>query len=213
MCGIHQAPEPTQPPAPVAVPAPALRLSRSDVPLLKAGDTATITLFFTNMGRVGMDNALVTITTSDSLILTENAPPSPWGTFPAGQTGRLDPTVQGSENRFCGTADHYRRGKIYLLQWGSPDPGRCLRPVNLLSRATDPNAAQMDGPVPNVILQRYTYGESGQQVAAGSEFSLQLDFLNTSEKKKLENVVMTLEPWRRPEPVRFLQYLLLRQFR
>lgn len=52
----------------------------------------------------------------------------------------------------------------------------------------------MDGPVPNVILQRYTYGESGQQVAAGSEFSLQLDFLNTSEKKKLENVVMTLEP-------------------
>ena len=45
-----------------------------------------------------------------------------------------------------------------------------------------------------MILQRYTYGESGQQVAAGSEFSLQLDFLNTSEKKKLENVVMTLEP-------------------
>ena len=47
----YTAPEPTQPPAPVAIPAPSLRLSRSDVPLLKAGDEAVITLFFTNMGR------------------------------------------------------------------------------------------------------------------------------------------------------------------
>lgn len=56
------------------------------MPLLKAGDTATITLFFTNMGRVGMDNALVTITTSDSLILTENAASFPLGNIPSGQT-------------------------------------------------------------------------------------------------------------------------------
>ncbi len=193
-CVEYTAPEPTQPPAPVAVPAPALRLSRSDVPLLKAGDTATITLFFTNMGRVGMDNALVTITTSDSLILTENAASFPLGNIPSGQTAALTLQFKAAKTVSAEQQTITAEVKYTYFNGEAPTQGAASDRVNLLSRATDPNAAQMDGPVPNVILQRYTYGESGQQVAAGSEFSLQLDFLNTSEKKKLENVVMTLEP-------------------
>jgi len=193
-CVEYTAPEPTQPPAPVAVPAPALRLSRSDVPLLKAGDEAVITLFFTNMGRAGMDNALATITTSDSLILTENAASFPLGNIPSGQTAALTLRFKAAKTVSAEQQTITAEVKFTYFNGEAPVQGAASDRLNLLSRATDPNAAQMDGPVPNVILQRYTYGESGQQVAAGSEFTLKLDFLNTSEKKKLENVVMTLEP-------------------
>lgn len=193
-CVEYTAPEPTQPPAPVAVPAPSLRLSRSDVPLLKAGDEAVITLFFTNMGRVSMDNALATITTSDSLILTENAASFPLGNLASGNTAALTLRFKAAKTVSAEQQTITAEVKFTYYNGEAPTQGAASDRVNLLSRATDPNAVQMDGPVPNVILQRYTYGESGQQVAAGSEFSLKLDFLNTSEKKKLENVVMTLEP-------------------
>lgn len=193
-CVEYTAPEPTQPPAPAAIPAPTLRLSRSDVPLLKAGDEAVITLFFTNMGRVGMDNALATITTSDSLLLAENAASFPLGNIPSGQTAALTLRFKAAKTVSAEQQTITAEVKFTYHNGEGPTQGAATDRLNLLSRATDPNAAQMDGPVPNVILQRYTYGENGQQVAAGSEFTLKLDFLNTSEKKKLENLVMTLEP-------------------
>ncbi len=188
------APSPTPEPTPAAVPAPSLRISRSDVPTLKAGNEAVVVLSFTNVGSVQMENMLATVSTSDALLLMENASSFPIGNLPAGHTAnislrfKLAKTVSAEQQTINVDA------KFNYFNGEGRVQGTASDKLNLLAKATAADGVRPDGPQPNIILQKYTFGDGSGQAAAGSEFDLSLDFINTSTKRKVENVVMTVEP-------------------
>ena len=193
-CEEYVAPQPTATPAPSAIPAPYLRISRSDVPALNAGDEVTIVLSFTNMGNVNMENALVTISTSEALLLLENASSFPIGNLPAGRVASIPMRFRVAKAVSAEQQTISVEAKFNYFNGEASVQGTASDKLNLLARTTTPDANRPDGPQPNIILQKYTFGDGSGLIAAGSEFDLALDFMNTSSKHKAENVVMTIEP-------------------
>ncbi len=60
-------------------------------------------------------------------------------------------------------------------------------------RWTDtPDPTVPDPATPYILVQNYSYG--GSDVAAGSDFSLNVNFYNTSSNITLENIIMKVEP-------------------
>ena len=56
----------------------------------------------------------------------------------------------------------------------------------------DPDPTVPDPATPYILVQNYSYG--GSDVAAGSDFSLNVNFYNTSSNITLENIIMKVEP-------------------
>ncbi len=190
-CVEYTQPVPTATPS-FSVPAPTVRMARGDAPVLSAGDQALIPITFTNMGRATMDNAMATITTSESLLLLENAMTFPLGNLRPGETTVLTLRFQAAKTVTAQQQTIGAEVKFSYFNGEAPMQGTASDKLTLLAESTGKDGEGLGGPVPNIILQRYGYGEQ-EQVAAGSEFELSLDFLNTSDSKKIENLIMTLE--------------------
>lgn len=191
-CSEYSAPQATPAPA-MSIPAPALRLSRSEVPTLAAGDSATVTLYFTNYGSTPMAATLAYITTSDGLLLMESASSFPLGTVNAGQSIALPLRIKGAKAISAQSQSIQAEIKFSYYNGESVAQGSATDKVNIIAKATEPqtDAVQPDNPAPNLILQKCDYGQA--QIAAGTEFDLALEFFNTSDRSRVENVVMTVE--------------------
>ena len=191
-CSEYSAPQPTSTPA-VNIPAPALRLSRSEIPTLAAGDSATVTLYFTNYGSTPMAATLAHISTSDGLLLMESASSFPLGTVNAGQSVALPLKIKGAKTISAQSQSIQAEVKFSYYNGETVAQGSAADKVNIIAKATEPETdkVQPDNPAPNLILQKCDYGQT--QIAAGAEFDLALEFFNTSSRNKVENVVMTVE--------------------
>lgn len=191
-CSEYTAPQPTTAPT-VTIPAPALRLSRSELPTLAAGDAATVTLYFTNYGSTPMTATLAYISTSDGLLLMESASSFPLGTINAGQSVALPLRIKGAKAITAQSQSISAEVKFSYYNGETVAQGSTTDKVNIIAKATEPETdkAQPDNPAPNLILQKCDYGQA--QIAAGAQFDLALEFFNTSSRNKVENVVMTVD--------------------
>ena len=172
-------------------PAPVFQISRSDIDKpIEAGETRTLTLSFYNVGPGTAVNAAASLTPSDAFQLLENSSSFALGSIMAGKSVQIAVKLKALKDipatpQSLGVELKYGYYSGETLSQGSASDKLSL-PAN--SNAVDPNAPT--GPVPNIIIKQYGYGEA--QVAAGSVFTLNMELLNTG-KKKVENIVMSLE--------------------
>lgn len=90
------------------------------------------------------------------------------------------------------TPDGSNSGLISPMLPGTDDSNAQAHPENQDDQNPDnPDHASVAAASPNIIIKRYTYG--GQEVKAGSEFVLTIDFYNTSKTISVENIVMQVE--------------------
>lgn len=169
------------------VPQPVVLVSRSSAAKpISPGETAGVTLTFQNAGATKLVKPVVTVTTSESLMLMD-----PTSTFllpdlEPGKSASISVKVKAakemaSTNQSLSTElkFSYDNGET-MTQATSSDK------VNLSANVP----VKGDTSVPNVVVRSFSFGESS--VAAGSAFPLNFTFENTGAVK-IENVVVTVD--------------------
>ncbi|MGJ4849853.1 COG1361 S-layer family protein [Bacillota bacterium Meth-B3] len=177
---------------------PAVIISRAPfIKPIKAGQSFSATVYVKNVGKRAVESGMITLTTSDGIMLKEDSSTV--------QIGRVEPGAQleitvdlkalkqisaqvqslGLELKY-----DYLKGRAMEHETASE---RVLIPAVITKQKSGGSSAKetIDSPTPNIIVTGYSAG--ADQVAAGSKFSLALTFQNTSPAKTVENIVMTLE--------------------
>ena len=191
--------EPSIPETPDPIPAPMALMSRSEMETpMRAGETRTITIYVKNIGTSVMKSPLISFTASDSLFLPGTSSTLQMKDIYGGKTESVDIKVQAlddisSVSQYLDMELKFRYYNMVNMADGSSS-GRVTIPAEVKKKAEEkPEEPEVviDSPVPNLIISGFHYG--GSSVAAGSEFGLSFQFVNTSSKLPVENVVVTLE--------------------
>lgn len=191
--------EPSVPDTPEPIPAPMALMSRSEMDTpMKAGETRIITVFVKNIGTSVMKSPLITFTSSDSLFLPGTSSTLQMKDIYGGKTESVEIKVQAldeisSVSQYLEMDLKFRYYNNVSMADGSSS-GRVTIPAEVKKKVEEkPEEPEIiiDSPVPNLIISGFNYG--GSSVAAGSEFGLGFQFVNTSSKLPVENVVVTLE--------------------
>lgn len=187
------------PSEPVTTPAPVAVMSRNEIKsALKAGEKQTITLYVKNAGSKPMKSPILTVAASDGLFLPGTGSTLQMKDIPAGRTESVTIDVQvlkeaSSANQYLDLTLNFTYFNSVATVDGS-STGKVTIPVQIKKveeEKPDTEKTPIDSPVPNLIISSFNYG--GASVAAGSEFNLGFQFVNTSSKLPVENAVVTLE--------------------
>lgn len=192
-CVEYTSPAPTQAPS-VAIPSPMVQIARSNLnEPIKAGEQFALNLSFTNIGQTTMEQAMATIVPSEALVLMENASTFPLGGIAPGRTAVITLHFKATKEIASEVQSISAEVRFNYFNGETSQQGTATDKLTIPAKATNKDGTQpMDGPVPNVILKKYDFGAN--QIAAGALFDLSLEFMNTSSRNKVENLVMTVDP-------------------
>lgn len=192
--------EPYVPETPEPIPAPMALMSRSEMDTpIKAGETRTVTIYVKNIGTSVMKSPLITFSASESLFLPGTSSTLQMNDIYGGKTESVDIKVQALEDishvsQYLEMDLDFRYFNNVTMADGSSS-GRVTIPAEVKKKPEEKPEEEpeivIDSPVPNLIISGFHYG--GSAVAAGSEFGLSFQFVNTSSTLPVENVVVTLE--------------------
>ena len=170
-----------------AVPQPVLLVTRSATGKpISAGETLPVTLTFQNAGTTTLVKPVVSVTTSESLILMD-----PTSTFllpdlAPGKSTSISVKVQATKE-LSSTNQSLNTELKYLYDNGEAmTQATASDKVNIAANAS----SKSDTSVPNVVVRSYSYGESS--VPSGSAFPLSFTFENTGAVP-ISNVVVTVD--------------------
>ena len=184
---------------PNPTPMPRAVFSTNEITELLAPDTtAVITVHIHNTGTTAMQNPILNVSTSESLILTGGQISYPMLDIGAGKRVDVEIPVRTTKTITNQTQsielslsfDYLTAGE---LQRGETS-GRVLIPVQPSEepqKEPEPEKeTPIDKPVPLVILTDYSYG--GESLAAGTDTELNFTFKNTSRELRIENLMLTV---------------------
>lgn len=170
-----------------AVPQPVVLVTRSATGKpISAGETLPVTLTFQNAGTTALVKPVVSVTTSESLILMD-----PTSTFllpdlAPGKSTSISVKVQATKE-LSSTNQSLNTELKYLYDNGEAmTQATASDKVNIAANAS----SKSDASVPNVVVRSYSYGESS--VPSGSAFPLSFTFENTGAVP-ISNVVVTVD--------------------
>ena len=170
-----------------AVPQPVVLVTRSATGKpISAGETLPVTLTFQNAGTTALVKPVVSVTTSESLILMD-----PTSTFllpdlAPGKSTSISVKVQATKE-LSSTNQSLNTELKYLYDNGEAmTQATASDKVNIAANAS----SKSDTSVPNVVVRSYSYGESS--VPSGSAFPLSFTFENTGAVP-ISNVVVTVD--------------------
>ena len=158
---------------------------------LSANETADITLTFQNTGAATLVSPVVSVAASESLTILNDTSTFLLKDIAPGGSGSVSVRVRAAKE--IGSAGQSLTTELKY----SYDNGEALTQATSSDRiniSANPTAAasgtRTDAPVPNVVVRKFTYGDSS--VAAGSKFTLGVTFENTGTLK-IENVVALVD--------------------
>ncbi len=170
-----------------AVPQPVVLVTRSATGKpISAGETLPVTLTFQNAGSTTLVKPVVSLTTSESLILMDPTSTFLLSDLAPGKSASISVKVQATKE-LTSTNQSVNTELKYLYDNGEGlTQATASDKVNISANAS----AKSDPSIPNIVVRSYSYGESS--VAAGSAFPLNFSFENTGSVP-VENVVVTVD--------------------
>jgi len=190
--------EPYVPEDPDPIPAPMAIMSRNEMDTpIKAGETRVITIFVKNVGKAIMKSPLISFSASDGLILPGTSNTLQVKDIHPGKTESVEIAVQALSQIASVNQSLHMDLKFQYYNLLSTVDGSSSGSVTIPAKVTkeepeqEPDEDTVDSPIPNLIITSFSYG--GESVAAGTDFNLNFQFVNTSSQLTVENVVVTLE--------------------
>ena len=188
-CTPYEEPEeeaPTESPAPRAI----FSTDGYLMPI-SANETAIVTIYIENAGSTRMRDPVVSFSSSGDLMLLGGQNTYYLDDIRPGRSVSVDLTVKAmnsvsSQNQSIDAELDFEYDNNITMASGTSS-GRVSVPARI-SSYVDP--ADIDSPVPVVILSSYHYG--GGSVAAGSTAKLDFSFKNTSRTIPIDNVVVSV---------------------
>ena len=177
---------------PTASPAPRAIFSTDGfMPAISANETAIVTVYIENAGSTRMKDPVVSFSSSGDLMLLGGQNAYYLDDIRPGKSVSVDLTVKAmntvsSQSQSIDAELNFEYDNNITMASGTSS-GRVMIPAKI-SSFVDP--ADIDGPVPVVILSSYSYG--GGSVAAGSTTKLGFSFRNTSKTLPIDNVVVAV---------------------
>lgn len=177
---------------------PTIIFSRGDlIGNIEAKETRTITVSAKNTGKRPITNAVLSVNTSDELIIRDSQTSYEIGTIAAGASVTKEIKVKAfdkisSQNQFLDvslTYDYISNSDNETAP--ATDSFKISVPATVTKEVKEEEDKKIDSPVPNLIITDFDYG--GSSVAANSDFNLSISFRNTSKKIPIENAVATVE--------------------
>jgi len=183
--------------SPITYAMPKAIISRNDLPAIKAGDEFSVTVNVKNKNNnyLVMSNPIATVELSSDIMLMDNQNVYELPNISAGKTASF--VVKCKALKKITSANQTLTANIEFDYRGSSasystDKGTATGTVTIPCTPTEEEETELvDGPVPNLIVKNFDYG--GSSVAAGSEFTFGLKFMNTNEKVACENVIVTVD--------------------
>ena len=177
---------------PTASPAPRAIFSTDGfMPAISANETAIVTVYIENAGSTRMKDPVVSFSSSGDLMLLGGQNAYYLDDIRPGKSVSIDLTVKAmntvsSQSQSIDAELNFEYDNNITMASGTSS-GRVMVPAKI-SSFVDP--ADIDNPVPVVILSSYNYG--GGSVAAGSTTKLGFSFRNTSKTLPIDNVVVAV---------------------
>ena len=173
-----------------SVPQPVVIVTRSPLEKpLAPGQSADVTLSFRNAGTTALKSPVATVTSSDALLILNDATTFLLPDIPAGSSSTLTVKLRAAKEISSPNQSLSTELKYSYDSGGTITQATASDRVNLSAEPTV-EQAKTDASAPNIVIQKFTYG--GASVAAGSKFPLQIIFQNTGTLR-VENVVVTVE--------------------
>ena len=182
--------------APKPVDPPLVRITRETLSKTpKAGETFTLSVVFHNYsGAAALLSGLASFESSEGLVLAENS------------ASKVVPVIESNGVRSVqirlrvakdASAAEQSVAVSYAYSYRTPDglqqaeaSDKLLLTVVPAASKTDTEKSTSASATPNIIVSGYSYGSN---ITAGENFTLQLQFQNTSRKLTAENIVMSVE--------------------
>lgn len=171
--------------------APTVIVTRSAIKdAIKAGQEFSVNLTFKNAGKTALETPVVSISTSEGLLLLDDTSTHVLDNIAPGASKTLTVRLKGAAEIASVTQSVMAELKYNYYTGETTAQGTASEKVNVTAKTTTQQAGP-EKPVPNLIITKFTYGNSS--VAAGDKFTLGFTFSNTSALLAVENVVLTLE--------------------
>ncbi len=191
--------EPYVPEEPDPIPAPMAIMSRNEMEKpLKGGERRTVTIYVKNVGSAIMKTPLVSVSPSEGIILPGTSTMLQMKDIAPGKTESVDVEIQALDTITSVNQGLNLEIRFQYYNRLTTAEGSCTGQVTIPAEVTkekekepDKEEITVDSPVPNLIVTGFNYG--GSSVAAGSEFGLTFQFVNTSTNLTVENTVVTVE--------------------
>lgn len=174
---------------------PLVRIGKDNVKSdIKAGQKFSVNVWIKNVGKTTLVNPVVYFSASDEMFLTGDSSSESIEDIKAGETKNVrvslkmgDTITSSMQTLNVGLKYSYETEKA-IMQGNAEDK---ILIGSVVNKKKDEDEKIPNSATPNIIVKKYSYGD--KQVVAGSEFDLSIEFLNTSENKTAENIVMSLE--------------------
>ena len=173
-----------------SVPQPVVVVTRSPIAKpISAGETVNVAVSFKNAGATKLISPVVTMTTSDALMIQNDTSTFLLSDIEPGTSASVTVQVKASKEISSPNQSLSTELKYSYDNGGTITQATASDRVNL-SANTTAEGNKPDSPVPNLVIRKFTYGPSS--VAAGSKFPLSITFENTGTLR-VENVVVTVD--------------------
>jgi hypothetical protein len=173
-----------------SVPQPVVVVTRTPLEKpLSAGQVFNVTLSFKNAGKTRMISPVATVSSSDALVILNDASTFLLGDIEPGKSGTVTVKLQASKEISSPNQSLSTELKYSYDNGGTITQATASDRVNLSANVTG-DGQKTDAPAPNIVISKFSYGADA--VAAGSKFPLSFTFENTGTLK-IENVVVTVD--------------------
>lgn len=170
-----------------SVPQPPVLVTRSAVDKpITPGQTLDVTISFKNAGSTKLVSPVATVTPSDSLVILNETSTFLLPDIQPNTSGSIVVRIKALQELSSTNQSISTELKFGYDNGGMLTQATASDKVNL--SATPPSKA--DTPVPNLVIQKFNYGEGS--VPAGGKFPLSITFQNTGTVR-VENVVVTVD--------------------
>lgn len=174
-----------------SVPQPVVVVTRSPIAKpISAGETVNVTVSFKNAGATKLISPVVTMTTSDALMIQNDTSTFLLSDIEPGTSASVTVQVKASKEISSPNQSLSTELKYSYDNGGTITQATASDRVNLTANTTTADGSKTDSPVPNLVIRKFTYGPSS--VAAGSKFPLSITFENTGILR-VENIVVTVD--------------------
>jgi len=186
--------EPTPEEPPVDQTEPVLMVGRADQEgPIAAGQQQVIGLWVQNLSEEWLEEVVATVTPSSGLMIADNSVTYPLYPLHGESESFFYVTVRGMDQISSEAQSLEINLQYTYYKNGAAVQGSASHTVPLTATVTQQIDSQpMASSVPNLIVSGYDYGN--EKIYAGNAFDLSLTFRNTSAIKRVENIVMTIEP-------------------
>lgn len=177
---------------------PTIIFSRGDLAgNIAAKETKTISVSAKNTGKRAITNVVLSVSTSDELMIKDPQTSYEIGTIAQGASATKEIKVKAfdkivSQNQYLDvtlTYDYVSNSDNETAS--ATDSFKISVPATVTKEVKDEDDKKTEAPVPNLIITGFDYG--GSSVAANSSFNLSMSVKNTSKKIAVENVVATVD--------------------